>query len=62
MPYTSKQKIMKKNFKKLTLNKKDVSNLSEKLKGGLDRQNDTLASGTSAPTFLTLCFVCPARR
>jgi hypothetical protein len=53
---------MKKNFKKLTLNKKDVSNLSEKLKGGLDRQNDTLASGTSAPTFLTLCFVCPARR
>jgi hypothetical protein len=60
-----KFKIMKKNFKKLALNKKEVSNLSVKLKGGLRRQDDTsdtFTTGPTGPTAQTHCFICPAER
>jgi hypothetical protein len=56
---------MKKNFKKLALNKKEVSNLSVKLKGGLRRQDDTsdtFTTGPTGPTAQTHCFICPAER
>ncbi|PTX64033.1 hypothetical protein C8N46_101643 [Kordia periserrulae] len=57
---------MKKNLKKLALNKKEVSNLSVRLKGGLRRQDDdtsdTFTTGPTGPTAQTLCFICPAER
>ena len=56
---------MKKNLKKLTLNKKSVSDLSVKIKGGIRRQDDdtsdTYTTGPTGPTAQTLCFVCPGR-
>lgn len=55
---------MKKNLKKLALNKKQVSNLV--VKGGLRRQDDdtsdTYTTGPTGPTAMTLCFICPAER
>lgn len=57
---------MKKSLKKLALNKKSVSNLSEKVKGGLQRQDDdtsdTYTTGPTGPTAQTLCFICPGER
>jgi len=53
---------MKKNFKKLTLNKKQVSDLSLKIKGGFKRPDDTFdtfTTGPGGPTALTMCFICP---
>ena len=56
---------MKKNLKKLALNKKAVSNLSEEIKGGFRRQyddtSDTFTTGPTGPTAMTLCFDCPGR-
>lgn len=56
---------MKKNLKKLALNKKSVSDLSVKIKGGLRREDDTTdtyTTGPTGPTALTLCFICPGER
>lgn len=57
---------MKKNLKKLALNKKAVSNLSEEIKGGAfsrqyDDTSDTFTTGPTGPTAQTLCFDCPGR-
>ncbi|MGH1385405.1 hypothetical protein [Kordia sp.] len=48
---------MKKNLKKLALNKKAVSNLTEKIKGGLRKEGDSFP--TNDPTANTGCFDCP---
>lgn len=53
---------MKKNFKKLALNKKQVSDLSAKIKGGRRKPIDTLdthTTGPTGPTALTMCYICP---
>ena len=47
---------MKKNLKKLALNKKAVSNLSEMIKGGMRR---IATFPTDDPTANTGCFDCP---
>lgn len=52
---------MKKSLKKLELNKKSVSNLSQQLKGG---RRDTIKTidtvlTTTDPTAQTLCYICP---
>jgi hypothetical protein len=47
---------MKKSLKKLALNKKAVSSLTEKITGGLRRQDD---APTTDPTKNTRCFDCP---
>lgn len=56
---------MKRNLKKLALNKKSVSNLSEQIKGGLkqpdDDTSDTYTTGPTGPTAMTMCFICPGR-
>jgi len=56
---------MKKNLKKLALNKKAVSDLSVKITGGFRRQHDdtsdTFTTGPTGPTAMTLCFDCPGR-
>jgi hypothetical protein len=48
---------MKRNLKKLALNKKAVSNLSEIIKGGRRRVGGTFP--TDDPTANTRCFDCP---
>jgi hypothetical protein len=48
---------MKKSLKKLSLNKKAVSNLTVKIHGGLRRQDDQ--HPTTYPTKNTVCFDCP---
>jgi len=50
---------MKKSLKKLALNKKAVSSLTEKIKGGFERQQDTINGSTTDPTANTRCFDCP---
>ncbi|MBC8754369.1 hypothetical protein H2O64_06780 [Kordia sp. YSTF-M3] len=45
---------MKKSLKKLALNKKAVSSLTEKINGGLRRE-----APTTDPTENTRCFDCP---
>jgi len=47
---------MKKSLKKLALNKKAVSSLSETIKGGRLRQ---ATISTNDPTANTFCFDCP---
>jgi hypothetical protein len=52
---------MKKSLKKLSLNKSAVSSLSELIKGGLRRQDDTILPAnttTTDPTELTWCYHC----
>ena len=56
---------MKKNLKKLALNKKAVSSLTVKIQGGLRRQDDTSdthTTGPTGPTAMTMCFICPDQR
>lgn len=57
---------MKKSFKKLALNKKSVSDLSQKIKGGFrkpdDDTSDTFTTGPTGPTAQTWCYICPADR
>ncbi|WP_430410630.1 hypothetical protein [Kordia sp.] len=53
---------MKKSLKKLTLNKKSVSDLSQKVKGGFKQENktlDTILTTDTGPTALTMCYICP---
>lgn len=58
---------MKKSIKKLSLNKKSVSDLSTELKGGLgsitieDKTSDTYTTGPTGPTAMTMCYICPVR-
>lgn len=49
---------MKKSIKKLQLNKKAVSNLSESVKGGL-RQDPFDPKDPFDPTANTWCYICP---
>lgn len=49
---------MKKNLKKLALNKKAVSYLSDMVKGGLDKVSRGITT-TNDPTANTGCFDCP---
>jgi hypothetical protein len=49
---------MKKNQKKLTLQKKAISNLSDLVKGGLARASRSITT-TTDPTANTGCFDCP---
>jgi len=56
---------MKKSLKKLSLNKKSVSDLSAKLKGGRrrdDNTSDTYTTGPTGPTAMTMCYICPVDR
>ena len=55
---------MKKSLKKLSLNKKSVSDLSSKLKGGRRRDDtsDTFTTGPTGPTAQTMCYICPVDR
>lgn len=51
---------MKKSIKKLSLNKKAVSNLTVKLTGGLRRADNTGGPLTCTdPTARTFCYYCP---
>ncbi|MEM6719486.1 MAG: hypothetical protein AAF611_09240 [Bacteroidota bacterium] len=56
---------MKKNLKKLELNKKSVSDLSGQVKGGLasisinDKTITTLTTSATGPTAQTRCYICP---
>ncbi|MEM6719487.1 MAG: hypothetical protein AAF611_09245 [Bacteroidota bacterium] len=52
---------MKKNLKKLELNKKAISNLTHKINGGAASTfNETfLVACTNNPTALTWCYICP---
>ncbi|MGH1385406.1 hypothetical protein [Kordia sp.] len=56
---------MKKSLKKLVLNKKPISNLSEQIKGGFKRPDDdtsdTYTTGPTGPTAMTMCYICPER-
>ncbi|WP_173427046.1 hypothetical protein [Kordia jejudonensis] len=55
---------MKQSLKKLELNKKSVSNLSQKIKGGIAdtiKTIDTILT-TTDPTLQTMCYHCPPRR
>ncbi|WP_173427048.1 hypothetical protein [Kordia jejudonensis] len=47
---------MKKSLQKLTLHKSAISNLSQLIKGGFRRANDTFP--TNDPTANTGCFDC----
>ena len=49
---------MKKGLKKLSLNKKGISNLSEMIKGGIQKTDTTQ---TSDATKNTICFNCPQK-
>lgn len=59
---------MKKNVRKLALNKKSVSDLSQTIKGGVRTTDDptktvddpikTIKTQTD-PTALTMCYICP---
>ncbi len=52
---------MKKNLKKLALNKKAVSSLTVKVTGGFARADKTGGPLTCTdPTLRTLCYHCPA--
>ncbi len=59
---------MKKNLRKLALNKKLVSDLSVEVKGGLaripidEKTSDTFTTGPTGPTAQTFCYICPAER
>jgi hypothetical protein len=55
---------MKKSLKKLSLNKKSVSDLSVKIKGGKRRDDtsDTYTTGPHGPTAMTMCYFCPVER
>lgn len=55
---------MKKSVRKLALNKKSVSDLSLKIKGGFrdadsNKTIDTIITTQTGPTAQTLCFICP---
>ncbi|WP_156168446.1 hypothetical protein [Kordia zhangzhouensis] len=51
---------MKKNIKKLSLNKKAVSSLGEKVVGGLRKAENTGGPLTCTdPTARTFCYYCP---
>lgn len=53
---------MKKNLKKLALNKKAVSSLTSQIRGGFARAGKTSGPLTCTdPTARTLCYICPAQ-